>query len=110
MRDNPHNKTYNRPVFTGKKADIFLSLFHKECLKQLAYYKYVKGYTLEQCAEEMNYSKRYIERLNVELKNVAIVKLVDLFAESETESEAKLCQIRNILNSEGGEDSAKEKE
>ena len=90
---------YSRPILTGTKAKIFINLFSDADYQKIAQLKYVEGKTLEECSVLMNYSKRQIERLHTQMKDIAIIELLNL-VESDTENAIKLLKIKNILNGE----------
>lgn len=91
-----HYKKRRRPIFTGKAGALFVSLFNKKELSQLAQLHYVEGFTLFDCAELMNYSNRHIERMHSQLKDIALNELVNLVSNN-TDAAIKILQIQNII-------------
>lgn len=89
-------ETRNRKIFTGEQGKLFVELFHDKNLRMLAHLHYVEGYSLDECAEKMNYSNRHIERMNTRLKDVAIDELMNLVS-SGTSSAMMILKIKNIV-------------
>lgn len=91
-----HYAVADRPHFTKKQGELFVNLFTDKNLRTLAYLHYVKGKTLLECAEAMNYSARHIERLHSNLKNIAIEQLMNL-VDGQATTAMKLLKIKNIV-------------
>lgn len=98
MREGYFISKKRYPKITGKEAEIFVSLFNDDDLKIFVFWHYLKGLTLEECAEKMHYSKRQIERMSTLMKDIAIQKMLKLLASEPDEYKTKFLKIANVIN------------
>ena len=100
MREKRGGFMVRKRIVNEKEGEVLLSLYEDEVHRQLALLYYIKGYSVSECSEIMNYSKRHTERLKNEIDRIAIFSLLNIVVCSE--SKLKLAKIRKIFL--GGDD------
>ena len=72
-----YKKPPKKPLFDEKQGEIFIACIDNDIHKKIAKMIFVEGMTNEEVAEEMNYCKRQIERIRIDLMKIVLKRLIE---------------------------------
>ena len=70
-------KAPRKPLFNEKQGEIFIECIDDVVHKKIAKLIFVEGMTNEEVAEQMNYCKRQIERIRIDLMKMVLKRLIE---------------------------------